>query len=365
MYYVLLQQLHKKLFKSIVGIALAVLFLAVYQTVFAQTAAEVSLPITVEEGSITEASPTNVPEAPVLTASTLADQSSWSTLSDVTIFWELSSSVEAVAAELSATAFDEPTRLVRPLASSIEIDAAELTEGVQYLNVQFKNDVGWGAIASYPIRIDTTPPEAPVIEVLPSSQGSFPLIVFSAEDLISEVVVYKIAVADQSPVFIRAGSSTVAYQVGELVDGTYVVEVTAFDAAGNASMSTTTIEVVAGWAPAVAFSTEHIQTTERLFLVVLLLLVVVLSLVAYGILLQHEYVQRERKIKKESREVQEQLHKVFRALRDEVEDQINALNKRPKLSKREQEVVGMLQQTLSVSEALITKEINDVRRLVE
>ncbi len=48
------------------------------------------------------------------------------------------------------------------------------------------------------------------------------------------------------------------------------------------------------------------------------------------------------------------------ALRDEVYDQIVNLTKRPKLSKKEKEVVKSLHLALEFSEKLIEKEISDV-----
>ena len=73
---------------------------------------------------------------------------------------------------------------------------------------------------------------------------------------------------------------------------------------------------------------------------------------------------REDKLRRETREIQDQMEKIFSALRDEIYDQINLITKRPRLSKKEKEAVEGLNQALEVSETLIEKEINDVKTIL-
>jgi hypothetical protein len=74
---------------------------------------------------------------------------------------------------------------------------------------------------------------------------------------------------------------------------------------------------------------------------------------------------REDKLRRETREIQDQMEKIFSALRDEIYDQVNLITKRPRLSKKEKEAVEGLNQALEVSETLIEKEINDVKTILE
>ncbi len=59
------------------------------------------------------------------------------------------------------------------------------------------------------------------------------------------------------------------------------------------------------------------------------------------------------------------MEKIFSALRDEIYDQINAITKKERLSKKEREAVEGLNQALEVSETLIEKEITDVSKILK
>jgi hypothetical protein len=73
----------------------------------------------------------------------------------------------------------------------------------------------------------------------------------------------------------------------------------------------------------------------------------------------------EEKLRREVREIQDQMEKIFSALRDEIHDQIVTITKRPRLSKKEREAVEGLNQALEVSETLIEKEISDVKKILK
>jgi len=55
----------------------------------------------------------------------------------------------------------------------------------------------------------------------------------------------------------------------------------------------------------------------------------------------------------------------FRALRDEVEEQISLLDKKPGLTKEEKAIRDKLQEALDISEKFISKEIKDVEKELE
>ena len=79
---------------------------------------------------------------------------------------------------------------------------------------------------------------------------------------------------------------------------------------------------------------------------------------------RNKLFKKEEKIRKETMEVQDQMQKIFSALRDEIYDQINNITKRPRLSKKEKEAVDGLNKALEVSETLIEKEIKDVKQML-
>jgi len=100
-------------------------------------------------------------------------------------------------------------------------------------------------------------------------------------------------------------------------------------------------------------------------LFIFFLLVIILLLTIYIWYERKQLKIKEEKLRRETREVQDQMEKIFSALRDEIYDQVNAITKRKRLSKNEKEAVEGLNQALEVSETLIEKEINDVKAILK
>ena len=72
-----------------------------------------------------------------------------------------------------------------------------------------------------------------------------------------------------------------------------------------------------------------------------------------------------KRVSKETKEVSQSVTGAFRALRDEVEEQISMLDKKPGLTKGEKEIRDKLQEALDVSEKFINKEIKDIEKELE
>jgi len=68
---------------------------------------------------------------------------------------------------------------------------------------------------------------------------------------------------------------------------------------------------------------------------------------------------------KETKEVAQSVARAFRALREEVQEQIEHLDKKPGLTKGEKEVRDKLQDALNISEEFIRKEIKDIEKELE
>ena len=72
-----------------------------------------------------------------------------------------------------------------------------------------------------------------------------------------------------------------------------------------------------------------------------------------------------KRLHKETGEVKESAAKAFKALRDEVEEQIELLDGKPGLNKDERKVRDKLKEALNISEDFIGKEIKDVEKELE
>ena len=145
------------------------------------------------------------------------------------------------------------------------------------------------------------------------------------------------------------------------------MRVVAFDMAGNETESSVPVLITAGWVK--PSDTEEKTSfwaffTAARMMIILLCLIVVMQF-AYILYVRKQNAKQEEKLRKETREIHDQMEKIFSALRDEIYDQINTITKRPRLSKKEREAVDGLNQALEVSETLIEKEINDVKKILK
>tara|TARA_B100000745_G_scaffold267132_1_gene192724 strand:+ start:1627 stop:3156 length:1530 start_codon:yes stop_codon:yes gene_type:complete len=308
------------------------------------------------------------PRAPEIGSQAFLDPELWYDSTDGVFTWELPFDVSAVAAEIATSSENEPSEVFDPPIEEFVVSDENLSDGVQYLSIQFENQVGWGAVTNRIIKIDTTAPKPFDIAVQAgTSQSSFPLLVFEAEDETSGIELYKMVIADQEPIEITPGQAKLGYLLGKLEDGTYTVTVTARDMAGNETVSSVPVLITAGWLPD---TEEEEKIPWWMFftgtnLVIIILLLVAAGEFGYIIYERKEFAKKEAKLRKETREIQDQMEKIFSALRDEIYDQVNAITKRPRLSAKEKEAVEGLNQALEVSETLIEKEINDVKKILK
>lgn len=321
-----------------------------------------------EEETLTFGDP---PRAPEIGSQTFLDQDEWYTATEGLFTWSLPFDVNAVAVEISTSSDNVPHEnedaIFDPPIEEFQVTADNTTDGVQYISIAYKNQVGWGTVINRRIQIDTVPPEPFDITVVPGrSDDSFPTLRFEAEDPVSGIDYYELYINDQEPVVVTPDEARLGYLLGALEDGTYTVRIVAFDRAGNSTESTTPVLITAGWTPPQEeeddWSIWDILT--GLNLLILILLIIIGLLIVYVWYERKWAAEREEKLRRETREVQEQMEKIFSALRDEIHDQVNDITKRKRLSAKEREAIEGINQALEVSETLIEKEINDVKSIL-
>lgn len=308
------------------------------------------------------------PRTPEVGSAVFLDPEVWYGTKAGLFTWDLPFDIDSLKLDLATSSDAEPATVYDPPIEEFATSKDNLIDGVQYLTIQYHNQVGWGATLHRKVKIDTIPPKSFVINVRAGNSASdFPLLTFAAEDETSGISKYEMTIAGGEPIEITPDEAKLGYLLKNLEDGTYTVKVKAHDFAGNITESSVPVLITAGWTPPVEVV---VQTTFwDLFkgknLAILLLLLVIISLIGYIIYLRRKNDEKEQKLRKESREIQDQMEKIFSALRDEIYDQINAITKRQRLSKREKEAVENLNQALEVSETLIEKEIGDVNKILK
>ncbi len=318
-----------------------------------------------DDGAITFGDPPRPPEAG---STVFLDPEVWYATKVGIFTWEIPFDVDELALDISTSSEHEPTTTYDPPIEQISLNGEILQEGVQYLTLQYKNQVGWGGILHRKIMIDTVPPEPFKINVRAGNSASaFPLLTFEANDETSGIDSYEMSIAGGEPIIITPDEATIGYLLKDLEDGTYTISVVAQDKAGNKTESTTAVLITAGWHPPVEVVIE--STIWDFFkgknLFILILLSLLIGQFFYGMHTKKQLEQREQKLRKETKEIQDQMEKIFSALRDEIYDQINMITKRERLSKKEREAVEGLNQALEVSETLLEKEIADVSKILK
>lgn len=308
------------------------------------------------------------PRAPEAGSTVFLDPEVWYATKVGIFTWEVPFDVDELALDISTSSEFEPITKYDPPIDQLALNQELLIDGVQYLTMQYKNQVGWGAVLHRKLLIDTLPPEPFTINVRAgNSATAFPLLTFEANDVTSGIRKYELSIANGETTEISPDEAKIGYLLKNLEDGTYTVKVVAYDFAGNKTESTVAVLITAGWHPPIetvsAGSIWDIFKGKNLIIILLLLALIAETIYIFYAKKLHE--QKEQKLRKETREIQEQMEKIFSALRDEIYDQINLITKHERLSKKEREAVEGLNQALEVSETLIEKEITDVSKILK
>ncbi len=308
------------------------------------------------------------PRAPEVGSAVFLEPEKWYATKIGIFTWEVPFDVDELALDIATSADAVPVTKYKPPLEELSVNATLLVDGVQYLTMQYRNQVGWGATLHRKIMIDTVPPEKFPINVRAgNSATAFPLLNFEAQDLISGIEKYELTIADGEPIPVTPDEAKLGYLIKDLEDGTYTIHITAFDFAGNKTVSSVPLLITAGWKKPqeVVIQSSFFDLFKGKNLIIILLFLIIIGLMAYLYTIRKAAEQKEQKLRKETKEVQDQMEKIFSALRDEIYDQINMITKRERLSKKEREAVEGLNQALEVSETLIEKEITDVSKILK
>lgn len=308
------------------------------------------------------------PRAPEAGSTTYLDSEVWYATKQGVFKWELPFDVDTVALDIATSSDFKPVTIYDPPIKEYTTSEEVLHDGIQYLTLQFKNQVGWGAILHRKIMIDSEPPRKFTIDVRAgNSPTEFPTLTFEAQDVTSGIAKYEMSIAKGEAIEVTPDMARLGYLLKNLENGTYTVNVTAYDLAGNKREASVAVMITAGWHPPVVVA--EVTSVWDLFkgknLIILLLILTIIGLVIQIFVTRKQQERKEQKLRKETKEIQDQMEKIFSALRDEIYDQINMITKRERLSKKEKEAVEGLSQALEVSETLIEKEITDVSKILK
>ena len=304
------------------------------------------------------------PVAPTVTAMTLQNQDTWYNQTTDLFSWHVPSDVTAVAVEIATSSQADPKTVYKSPIDHLVVKRSDIPDGISYLSINYKNKAGWGAITHRKLMIDTVPPEPFTIQVHTDTDG-WPRLTFATKDTLSGIDHYVVEMRGRDAQQVSVADAKAGYRLTDVPDGSYPVTVIAYDKAGNHIARTKVIAITAGWSAVPQGSVVPLPpflTVTDIFIATLLIVVFVLWFLLRQERREHRH--QEYRLRTESAEVHEQMQKIFTALRDEIYDQINAITKRPRLTKKEQAAIENLTQALEVSETLIEKEMGDVEKLL-
>jgi len=158
----------------------------------------------------------------------------------------------------------------------------------------------------------------------------------------------------------KQGNWTFIYDKS-LEKGTYQVWLEITDARGAKSYPTEKITITATLPALIKFGKISI---DYLTIVITLIALIVFLILIIGYSWYKISIWRKR-LRKETREIEENLIRAFRALREEVQEQIELLDKKRGLNRHEKTIRNKLNKALKVSEKFIGKEIKDVLKELE
>lgn len=148
----------------------------------------------------------------------------------------------------------------------------DLSDGIYYFHARFKNSYGWGEITHRQVFIDTTPPT--IFKVIVDKKGELtnpsPVLYFESSDVPSGIEYYEVMVDNEKKATAKAEFASVAdvkrnpFQMSSLTPGTHIVEVKAFDKAGNFSLTSTEIEITPIEAPEITKIPISVKTGDIL-----------------------------------------------------------------------------------------------------
>ncbi len=187
--------------------------------------------------------PANTPSAPVVTSESHPDQEKWYKEKNAKLTWKLPEDVSAIRTLLDENKGSVPTVVYDERISSKSIE--NLSDGVSYFHIQFKNKEAWGRITHYRLGVDTKAPESfSIKEEASGDTSSSQTLVFTLDD-ISPIPEYKIQIDGEEPFIYKDEKFSKKYNLAILSPGHHTVIVEAFDSAGNSTAATHSFEMEA------------------------------------------------------------------------------------------------------------------------
>ena len=301
------------------------------------------------------------PDAPTIKSATHPDEDEWYNTSAARFSWDIPYGVLGVRFVFSKDKHATTTTLHEPPIGEWSRDSIE--DGTWYFIAEYRNRGGWGSSTVFQINVDTTPPEP--FELVAVGGDLTAELRFNARDTLSGVSVYRVAVdggraRDVQPSELVSGG----YRIANLDPGERTFSVTAVDRAGNEQTAHATATVTGTRA---VQDDGGVKTSGfgAIYWVSLLFTGALAIVITMLVQERRRFHEEKDHIKRETMEIGDRLVNIFGVLRDEIEEKVIELSHKPNMTDNERNILEGLKDALDVSEELIDKEVEDVRKLLK
>lgn len=227
--------------------------------------AKTTTPLATEEELLPPSIGGAVPEAPIISSPTHPEERKWYNNNDPDFSWQLPSDATGVSVLLHKKPTGDPGQTSDGLITSKKFE--NVTDGIWYFHIKFRNQAGWGPITHRAVLIDTQAPE--FFEMTVDNQGKpqnpSPVLKFNANDLLSGIDSYEIKIGAQESFFVAASSLEAnSYAINPQPPGEFIINVKALDAAGNYALASANIKIEPLEKPTITECPTRLKTGESL-----------------------------------------------------------------------------------------------------
>lgn len=205
-----------------------------------------------------------LPTRPEVTIPLYPNTTEWFNRTDAFIArWKLPPDVSAVS-----TALDQNVNSSIDTSEGLfesKVFTAIPRDGIWYLHVRFRNNLGWGTANNYRIAVDTHPPLSFTarVEEGASTDNPTPVLKFSTKDSLSGLKDYQVSIDGGSAVLLAAEKYTGTYKLPPQAPGKHRIAIRAEDYASNSAEYDLNINITPITAPIITFVTEELFSNKQ------------------------------------------------------------------------------------------------------
>ena len=206
-----------------------------------------------------------VPSAPQISSSTHPDSDKWYAKKDAKFTWNVPVGITGIRLLVGKISDATPTVLYTSAISEKEVP--DLSDGVWYFHVQFRNASGWGKISHFRFQIDTQPPKSFAIKFVHGKEiiNPSPIITFNTTDTPSGINYYRIKIGENN--FFEVDPNLIIsnpYALPPQNPGKNTVVVQAYDKAGNITTSAEEFEILSLESPKITRYQQNLEEGDLL-----------------------------------------------------------------------------------------------------